>query len=349
MGEQLPSDRAFQEDAAAITYFSLRVAIIVLVGLLTVAVLREDHALAGGVPLGSISAAWYTPAQSVVVAALTGVGAAMIALRGRGVQEPFLNFAGLFAPVVAFVPTAEPVRGPCFHRGVDPGLVAQRTPAVEGRWTAAACEEFVARVDGAMVPYFWVCSVVLVAVLGYVLVRRRNPALVYRDAGASPWLWFRDRILHDDTREPSRGEEVVGVLLMIVVWAALIAWYGVDRTSFVLRAHTLAATFVFLPTAVVALLAGAAAGRGRTAATRRFSRAGRGVTAIAYVAVAGAMLLGITVAVGARLLGLPGAAGRGLWSLEWVLVLGFLGFWCIQTFEAGIPRTGARPAPQTVV
>lgn len=349
MNEQLPSDRAFQEDAAAITYFYLRVAIILLVGLLTVAVLREDHAPAGGVPLGSISASWYTPVQSVFVAVLTGVGAAMIALRGRGVQEPFLNFAGLFAPVVAFVPTAEPVRGPCFHRGADASLAGRQTPTIEGRWTAAACQEFVARVDGAMVPYFWVGSVALLAVLAYVLVRRRNPALVYRDAGASPWLWFRDRILRDDTREPGRGEEVTGVVLVILVWAALIAWYGVDGTSFMLIAHTVAAAFVFLPTAVVALLAGIAAGRGRTAVTRTFSDTGRGITAIAYVVVAVVMLLGIATAVGVRILGLVGESSRWLWGLEWVLVLGFLGFWCIQTFEAGIPRTGARTTPQTVV
>ncbi|ACZ31111.1 hypothetical protein Xcel_2093 [Xylanimonas cellulosilytica DSM 15894] len=351
MREELPppSDRAFREDSAALTYFYLRVGIIVLVGLLTVAVLREDRAPANGVALGSISASWYTPVQSVFVAVLVGAGAAMVALRGRGIQEPLLNLAGLFAPVVAFVPTPEPVQGPCFGRVADPSLAAQQTPTIEGRWNAAACAEFVARVDGAIVPYFWVGSVALVATLVYVVLRKRNPALVYRDGDANPWHWFRDRVLRDDTREPGRGEELTGVVLALLIWAAVIVWYGVGRDSFVLTAHAVAASFVFLPMTVVALLAGRAAWRGRTAATRALSDAGREVTAILYVVVAAAMLIGVAATAGARVFDLAGPSSRWFWGLEWVLVLGFLGFWCIQTFEARIPRSNARVPAQTVV
>lgn len=61
----------------------------------------------------SISAYYYTPASSVFVAALVSIGVAMVCLRGSNRREDLLlNLAGMFAPIVAFVPTPGP--GTCW-------------------------------------------------------------------------------------------------------------------------------------------------------------------------------------------------------------------------------------------
>lgn len=56
--------------------------------------------------LGSISAYYYTPAQAIFVGGLIGLATCMIALRGQTVaEEILLNLGGMFAFVVAIVPT----------------------------------------------------------------------------------------------------------------------------------------------------------------------------------------------------------------------------------------------------
>ena len=53
------------------------------------------------------SAYYYTPAQAIFVGALIGLAACMIALKGTTpVEDVFLNLGGVFAAVVAIVPTA---------------------------------------------------------------------------------------------------------------------------------------------------------------------------------------------------------------------------------------------------
>jgi hypothetical protein len=57
--------------------------------------------------LGSVSAYYYTPAQAIFVGALVGIAACMIALKGTTpVEDVFLNLGGMFAAVVAIVPTS---------------------------------------------------------------------------------------------------------------------------------------------------------------------------------------------------------------------------------------------------
>jgi hypothetical protein len=97
------------------TYIGLRIAILALTVLLAASVFLENAQLRsmawsgkleGFVALGSISAYWYTPAQSVLVAVLVGYGVCLIAIRGEtAAEEILLNVSGLFAPVAAFVPT----------------------------------------------------------------------------------------------------------------------------------------------------------------------------------------------------------------------------------------------------
>jgi len=86
------------------TWHYLRLAMFALVLGLLAAVLHE-HARTGCWQ-NSISAYWYTPARSYLVAMLTAMSVCMVCLRGSSTAENvLLNFAGLFAPVIALVPT----------------------------------------------------------------------------------------------------------------------------------------------------------------------------------------------------------------------------------------------------
>jgi hypothetical protein len=89
----------------------LRMAMIGLITGLGVSVLYEyakTHPAGGGhCWQESISAYYYTPAQSFFVGALITIGIGMIVLKGSTeIEDVLLNFAGFFAPLVAFVPTA---------------------------------------------------------------------------------------------------------------------------------------------------------------------------------------------------------------------------------------------------
>jgi hypothetical protein len=87
------------------TYRNLRLAIAGTVVLLGIAV--WSAALSVGI-LPSISAYFYTSARSIFVGSLVAAAIAILVLSGRGVERALLDAAGLFAPLIAFVPT--PIR-----------------------------------------------------------------------------------------------------------------------------------------------------------------------------------------------------------------------------------------------
>jgi len=61
----------------------------------------------------SISAYYYTPVRSILVGALIAIGLCLIVIKGRGdFEDIMLNLAGMFAPVVALVPTSD--AGECY-------------------------------------------------------------------------------------------------------------------------------------------------------------------------------------------------------------------------------------------
>jgi hypothetical protein len=101
-------------ETQAKSYRYLRIAMVALLLALAVAVFyqssQQDSFLA------SVSAYYYTPAQAVFVGALIGLGASMIALQGMNdAEDTFLNIGGIFAIVVAIVPTG---RGADFQTAV---------------------------------------------------------------------------------------------------------------------------------------------------------------------------------------------------------------------------------------
>ncbi|WP_454851087.1 hypothetical protein [Promicromonospora soli] len=101
-----------QGDPVRLTYRYLRVAIVAVVLVLFVSLTMQIIADHGRLGSGeewwhaSISAYFYSPVQSIFVGSLVGIGTCLIAIKGRrGAEEVLLNFAGMFAFVVALVPT----------------------------------------------------------------------------------------------------------------------------------------------------------------------------------------------------------------------------------------------------
>jgi len=87
------------------TYRYLRVGMVLLMVLLAVSILVDRVDGPAGRFQTSISDYYYTPVQSVLVGSLVAVGACLIIMRAeRDVEDIFLNLAGMFAPLVAFVP-----------------------------------------------------------------------------------------------------------------------------------------------------------------------------------------------------------------------------------------------------
>src|SRR2546423_15387302 len=86
------------------SYRYLRTALVLLLVGLGAAVLWQTKVAT--TVLSSVSAYYYTAAQPIFVAALIGLAACVIALRGtNAVEDVALNLAGMFAAVVAIVPT----------------------------------------------------------------------------------------------------------------------------------------------------------------------------------------------------------------------------------------------------
>ena len=122
------------------SYRYLRTAMVLVLIWLGAAVLLQTGRQAGDI-LSSISAYYYTPAQAAFVSALVALGVCMIALQGTTPAEDILlNIGGMFAPIVALVPTA---------RGEDIRTVLEQCRAALPVYTAEGtpidCEAFQAR------------------------------------------------------------------------------------------------------------------------------------------------------------------------------------------------------------
>jgi hypothetical protein len=104
-----------------LTYRYLRLAIIVLVCMLSASVVIQWNHTQRSCLENSISAYYYTPARPVLVATMVAIGVCMIALQGSTEAEDILlNLAGMFAFLVAFVPSPpEDLCGPVRSRSQD--------------------------------------------------------------------------------------------------------------------------------------------------------------------------------------------------------------------------------------
>lgn len=179
--------------------------------------------------LGSVSAYYYTPAQAMFVGALIGLGACMIALKGtRPDEDALLNLGGIFAAVVAIVPTSrgedhETAVQAC-EQGAGPLLTEQATTGPDCPTIRALEEATRANVENNLVALLVVGALALLATVLFGL-RDRRPghgnesrwagfgfvaALALWLAGLVAALWFIDWFI-----EYAHYLAAVGLLLCI--------------------------------------------------------------------------------------------------------------------------------------
>jgi hypothetical protein len=97
-----PEEQGF----AIVTWRYLRVAMVVLVAGLAVSLAYERSKV--DCFQTSISGYYFTPVHAYFVGALVAIGVCLFCLKGSSEAEDILlNVAGLFAPIVAFVPTSD--------------------------------------------------------------------------------------------------------------------------------------------------------------------------------------------------------------------------------------------------
>jgi hypothetical protein len=108
-----PDPLSYEEQVYAIkTWRYLRMAMVVLVVGLGVSIGYERWKVNPGCFQTSISGYYYTPVHGYFVGALVSIGVCLFCLKGSTEAEDILlNLAGMFAPIVALVPT--PDTGTC--------------------------------------------------------------------------------------------------------------------------------------------------------------------------------------------------------------------------------------------
>jgi hypothetical protein len=193
------------------TYRNLRVGIAGTVVLIGIAV-GVTAARVGTLP--SISAYYYTPARNVFVGALVAAAIAIVALSGRGIQRALLDAAGLFAPLVAVVPT--PIRA-----GTVPGYE-------DACGNAASCvpAEALADIDTGVATYL-IAGVLTIAVA----------VVATLAAGGGAF---------------SRSVSSLAVACAVLLIVAVFWWFA--RDAFVATAHLVSAVAFFGLIAVIAVV-----------------------------------------------------------------------------------------------
>lgn len=311
------------------SYSYLRTAMVGLLIGIGVAVLyqtwRQDWTL-----LSSVSAYYYTPAQAIFVGALIGLGACMIALKGTTLaEEVLLNIGGMFAALVAVVPTS---RGPDFESAVkacaeaDSALLTERAAARADCPTTQALQA--ATRDNVDNNVWALLALGVLGLIGAVYFSRLDARR--RRAALGPAFWW-------------------GMAAAVAVWAAAAATFTMSFTWFLKSAHGLAALGLFGCILAVTVVNAVRTEKDRTdtgpaeahgplqqagSAMVRSPRKLDGYAVIAWVmigvAVAGLFLLWREII--------------SLFVLEIVVALLFAAFWLVQTVDRLPKDTAAAPA-----
>ena len=178
-----------RDNPAIVTYRYVRMmlaAAVLAIGLAVTICATSEQSLRG-----SISAYYYSSAQTVFVGALCSIGLALVALQGTtATEDTLLNLAGLMAIVVAIVPT------PVCLTGTPYGRVTCAATGVPGT--------FVPEVTNASITF----AAVVLASLVYITVV----------------LWRRVRA---GDRQTIAGVGAVWALFVVAVGAAILKpqWY----------------------------------------------------------------------------------------------------------------------------
>jgi hypothetical protein len=185
------------DDAAVRTYQYLRIGMVGVVGLLVVSLGIEYFD--AGCFQQSVSAYYFTPVRAIFVGGLMAIGAALIFISGRTTAEDVaLNVAGMFAPLVAIIPTTDV--GVCWSSSPP------ARPVVDGElaeWVVAGVRN--------NVPALLIMGVVALATIALIPVATRN---------GSPWS-----ALARSDRSSKASLAIVAVVLL-VLWWAYTSWDG---------------------------------------------------------------------------------------------------------------------------
>jgi hypothetical protein len=202
----------------------------------------------------SISAYYYTPVRAILVGGLMAVGLSLIVIKGATAwEDATLNFAGMFAPVVAVVPTTDV--GDCWS--VEP-----IPPPVEPDGSLAGW--VVANIDNNMTALLIAGIAGLLVALVIAMIATRNPLAVVQVGDVGTRLGL------------------LGAMVLLLLGTAAFAWWD----DFDTNAHGVAAVAMF------AFLAAAVAGAAWHLRDRPTDRVYFWIyTTIAVLMVAAALLL----------------------------------------------------------
>ena len=307
-------------DTLAKSYRYLRLAMVGLLLCLAAAVAYQRWG--NGDVLGSVSAYYYTPAQAFFVGGLIGLGACMIALKGTNIVEDVaLNLGGVFAAIVAIVPTGRDadyraaVRA-CREAGT-PLLTDKASTGLDCPTVQALADATRANVDNNLFALLLVGFLALL--LSLVVARRDGTLQPGADEAAKRNFW--------------RG---FGVALGL--WAAVLIARLASLQWVIDNGHWIAAVLLFACIFVVAVanarrVETEQSGDGSQSAVKESLDAARGLIAMRrrnlYIWIA-RLMLGVA------------AVTLALWRftdlitlflVEALVFLLFMVFWTVQTFE----------------
>jgi hypothetical protein len=292
--------------AQAKSYRYLRIAMVGLLIALAAAVFyqssQQDSFLA------SVSAYYSTPAQAVFVGALIGLGASMIALQGlTDAEDQFLNLGGIFAIVVAIVPTG---RGADFESAVracrESGgtlLTHQASTNLDCPGALALQDATRANVENNMAALLIVGGLTLV--LTAVILLKGKAA----KHGTEGRWWV-----------------IGGFSAAVVLWVAGLIALAVSVDWLAGHGHYIAAGGLLLS---ILLVAGANAHRRQQRPTVRHARKGdvlKSPRAYTWIAIAMLVVSGVLI-----VLWLTNAIS--LFWVEILVALLFVLFWIVQTID----------------
>jgi uncharacterized membrane protein YiaA len=254
--------------------------------------------------LSSVSAYYYTPAQAIFVGALLGLGAIMIAMQGMNdAENMFLNLGGMFAIVVAIVPTA---RGGDFTSVVRACRQSGGTLLTHQASTNSNCPTVLALVEATrdnvqnnMVALLSVGFVAL-AMAGFLLVRN--------------WTAKRE--------DEGRRWVIAGFFAACLVWLCGLVALAASVDWLADNGHYIAGGGLLVSILVLA---------GSNTYRRRKSR--EKTSAVQAVKPALRGLSGVMVAISIVFIGLWQTNRISLFLLEMVVAFLFALFWTVQTLE----------------
>jgi hypothetical protein len=331
-----PRDEQQDRDTIEKSYRYLRLAMVGLLLCLAAAVLYQS--VRQGRLLGSVSAYYYTPAQAFFVGGLIGLGACMIALRGMNtVEDVALNLAGVFAALVAIVPTGrsdyEAALRAC-EEARAPVLAELDCPTVQ-----ALADATKANVDNNL---FALLAVGAIALLTSVVV-------AWRDRTSNPQA-------DKDAKKTTTKNFLLGFGVALGLWLAILIARWVSLEWMIGNGHWIAAVLLFVCIFVVAVANARRVQKEESekrsgdrrvqkeesekqssdglSAKQEFLGAARELRAMRprddrrYVLIARLMLL-----VAAVTIALWGFTDFSLFWVEASVFLLFMAFWTVQTFE----------------